>query len=65
MELLNSASLESDDQLKVDKIIQIQELIIHREPALLDNFLDEVVAFQNDRSVDVRKCTVAFIEEAW
>jgi symplekin len=65
VELLNSASLESDDQLKIDKIIQIQELVIHREPALLDNFLDEVVAFQNDRSVDVRKCIVAFIEEAW
>ena len=57
--------VEMDDQIKVDAIVKIQELVIHREPALLDNFLDEVTAFQNDRSVEVRRSIVGFIEEAW
>merc|ERR1719225_284812 len=34
------------------------------EPDLLDNFLDEVLAFQTDRSQDVRKFVVGFIEDA-
>ena len=63
--MLNSAVTEVDDQAKVDHLIKIQELIIHQEPTLLDNFLDEVTAFQHDRSADVRKTIVGFIEEAW
>ncbi len=65
VQLLNAAMVEMDDQIKVDAIVKIQELVIHREPALLDNFLDEVTAFQNDRSVEVRRSIVGFIEEAW
>ncbi|XP_046643772.1 symplekin-like [Daphnia pulicaria] len=64
VELLNSAATESDDQSKVDCLIKIQELIIHKEPGLLDNFVDEITAFQHDRSADVRKTVVGFIEEA-
>ena len=52
MELLNDAATEGDDQTKVDCLIKIQELIIHQEPTLLDNFLDEVTAFQHDRSAE-------------
>jgi symplekin len=65
VELLNSAATESDDQSKVDCLIKIQELIIYKEPGLLDNFVDEITAFQHDRSADVRKTVVGFIEEAW
>lgn len=65
MELLNSAASSNEDDGKVENLIKIQELIIHQEPGLLDNFLDEVTAFQHDRSADVRKCVVGFIEEAW
>ena len=65
VELLNKASLENDAQGKLDCIIQIQECVIHREPALLDSFLDEILAFQHDRSVDVRKAIIGFMEEAW
>ncbi|KAG9468195.1 hypothetical protein GDO78_023285 [Eleutherodactylus coqui] len=43
---------------------QVQELIINKDPTLLDNFLDEIIAFQADKSVDVRKFVVNFIEEA-
>lgn len=65
MELLNAAASFSEDKEKVDNLIKIQELIIHQDPSLLDNFLDEVTAFQHDRSADVRKYIVGFIEEAW
>ena len=65
VELLNTAATQADEQSKVDSLIKIQELIIHQEPGLLDNFLDEVTAFQHDHSTDVRKTIVGFIEEAW
>lgn len=82
----------------------MQELIINKDPTLLDNFLDvsgdgsggwsgtdpggagwiqpsaetpppsphcvmsphqEIIAFQADKSIEVRKFVVGFIEEAW
>lgn len=63
-ELLFATATGSDDQTKINNLITIQELIIHQEPTLLDNFLDEVMQFQHDRSADVRKAIVGFIEEA-
>ncbi|XP_014167082.2 symplekin, partial [Geospiza fortis] len=42
----------------------VQELIINKDPTLLDNFLDEIIAFQADKSIEVRKFVVGFIEEA-
>ena len=35
-----------------------------QNPEHLDNFLDEVLGFQTERSADVRKWVVGFIEEA-
>uniref|UniRef100_A0A7N8XZ54 Symplekin n=1 Tax=Mastacembelus armatus TaxID=205130 RepID=A0A7N8XZ54_9TELE len=43
---------------------QVQELIINKDPSLLDNFLDEMIAFQTDKSIEVRKFVIGFIEEA-
>ncbi|XP_053329547.1 symplekin [Spea bombifrons] len=63
VELLNTASLASNDS-KMTMLRQVQELIINKDPTLLDNFLDEIIAFQADKSVDVRKFVVNFIEEA-
>ncbi|XP_073498173.1 symplekin isoform X1 [Phyllobates terribilis] len=63
VELLNMAALATNDS-KITMLKQVQELIINKEPTLLDNFLDEIIAFQADRSVDVRKFVVNFIEEA-
>lgn len=63
--MLFATATGSDDQTKINNLITIQELIIHQEPTLLDNFLDEVMQFQHDRSADVRKAIVGFIEEAW
>ncbi|XP_076011939.1 symplekin [Genypterus blacodes] len=63
VDLLNQAALmPSDEKLTVLK--QVQELIINKDPSLLDNFLDEMIAFQTDKSMEVRKFVIGFIEEA-
>ncbi|KAK2181060.1 hypothetical protein NP493_413g00016 [Ridgeia piscesae] len=64
VELLNQASLLQKDTQRVNNLKLVQELIVHKEPNLLDNFLDEMLAFQSDRSTDVKKTLVNFIEDA-
>ncbi|XP_074932462.1 symplekin [Phalacrocorax aristotelis] len=63
VDLLNQAALISNDS-KINILKQVQELIINKDPTLLDNFLDEIIAFQVDKSIEVRKFVVGFIEEA-
>ncbi|KAM9365977.1 symplekin [Pholidichthys leucotaenia] len=63
VELLNHAALISTDE-KLIVLKQVQELIINKDPSLLDNFLDEMIAFQTDKSIEVRKFVIGFIEEA-
>ncbi|KAK5608570.1 hypothetical protein CRENBAI_023687 [Crenichthys baileyi] len=63
VELLNQAALIPTDE-KLNVLKQVQELIINKDPSLLDNFLDEIIAFQTDRSNEVRKFVIGFIEEA-
>ncbi|CAH3127888.1 unnamed protein product [Pocillopora meandrina] len=62
IDLLNQAQLEKENKLNCLK--QVQEFIVNKDPTLLDNFLDEILVFQQDRSADVRKFVVGFIEEA-
>ncbi|XP_044172549.1 symplekin-like [Acropora millepora] len=62
IDLLNQAQLEKDNKLNCLK--QVQEFILNKDPTLLDNFLDEILVFQQDRSADVRRFVVGFIEEA-
>lgn len=50
VELLNAAAMSTDSASKLDSLKIVQELLIHKEPQLLDNFLDEVMGFQKDRS---------------
>ena len=64
VELLNAASVVSETSDKLEALKIVQELLVHKEPTLLDNFLDEVMGFQKDRAQDVRKFVVGFIEEA-
>lgn len=64
VELINQAQLYTKDNLKIENLKKVQELVIYKEPALLDNFLDEVLQFQQDRSIDVRKFVLGFIDEA-
>uniref|UniRef100_A0A8B9MVK6 Symplekin n=1 Tax=Accipiter nisus TaxID=211598 RepID=A0A8B9MVK6_9AVES len=63
VDLLNQAALITNDS-KINILKQVQELIINKDPTLLDNFLDEIIAFQADKSIEVRKFVVGFIEEA-
>ncbi|XP_066559838.1 symplekin isoform X1 [Amia ocellicauda] len=63
VELLNQAALISSEN-KLTVLKQVQELIINKDPSLLDNFLDEIIAFQTDKSMEVRKFVIGFIEEA-
>ncbi|KAF6079572.1 symplekin [Phyllostomus discolor] len=64
VDLLNQAALITSDS-KITVLKQVQELIINKDPTLLDNFLDEIIAFQVDKSIEVRKFVIGFIEEAW
>jgi len=52
------ANLEDED--KVNNLLQVQELVIYND--LLDNFLDEIIGFSTDRSIEVRKFVVGFVE---
>ncbi|KAM6970016.1 symplekin [Aplochiton taeniatus] len=63
VDLLNQAALIATDS-KLTILKQVQELIINKDPSLLDNFLDEIIAFQTDKSMEVRKFVIGFIEEA-
>lgn len=63
VELLNQAALIPTDE-KLNVLKQVQELIINKDPSLLDNFLDEMIAFQTDKSIEVKKFVIGFIEEA-
>ena len=57
--------MTTDVKLKVENIHKIQELLINQNTHLLDSFLDDVLAFQSDRNMDVRRTVVGFIEESW
>ncbi|XP_072031485.1 LOW QUALITY PROTEIN: symplekin-like [Amphiura filiformis] len=63
VELINQTQLLTKDNQKLANLKQVQELIVNKEPALLDNFLDEVLQFQHDKSADVRRFVIGFMEE--
>ncbi|KAG8143603.1 hypothetical protein E2320_000847 [Naja naja] len=51
VDLLNQAALIVNES-KITILKQVQELIINKDPTLLDNFLDEIIAFQADNKRD-------------
>ncbi|GIY72451.1 symplekin [Caerostris darwini] len=62
--ILKEASLSKKNKDILKNLQNVQNLIIHRQPKLLDNFLDEVISFQHDKNFEVRTFVVNFIEEA-
>lgn len=62
VELINSASAEPDTGKKVEYLHQIKELALNH--GLLNDFFDDILAFQNDRAPNVKKFILAFIEAA-
>uniref|UniRef100_UPI00397F6707 hypothetical protein n=1 Tax=Salmonella sp. s51228 TaxID=3159652 RepID=UPI00397F6707 len=43
---------------------KVRELIISKDPSLLDNFLEEVISFLGDPSSDVKQFVIGFLEES-
>lgn len=64
VEWLNEATTSTDPKLKAENIHKIQEILVNQNPHLLDSFLDDVIAFQSDRTMEVRRAVVGFIEES-
>jgi symplekin len=62
IDLLNSSMYSTSESEKVSNLVKVQELVLHND--LLDNFLDEILGFQNDRDVEVRRFVVGFVENA-
>lgn len=52
------------ESVKVTNLAKVNEYLIHKEPELLDLYLDETLQFSLDRSAEVRKMIAGFIEEA-
>lgn len=52
------------EEIKVANICKVQELLLNKEPHLLNHYLDDVLQFSVDRNAEVRKTVIGFIEEA-
>ncbi|XP_050547676.1 symplekin-like, partial [Daktulosphaira vitifoliae] len=61
--VLNEAVVVIDENKKLELLNKAKEIIVYQEPKLLPQFIDDVIAFQNDHSSLVRKFVVGFIEE--
>ena len=61
-DLINDAIVSQSDEEKLLLLLEIQELVISND--IIDNFLDEVIAFQADTSTEIRKFIVQFIENS-
>lgn len=62
VELINLASIEVDGDKKVEYLYQVKELALNH--GLIDNFFQDILAFQNERSPNVKKFVLSFIEAA-
>lgn len=58
-----SSDGSANAQQKCEAITQIQEVLLHSDSDLLDEFIDNVLSFSHDASQDVRRSVVGFIEE--
>lgn len=45
--------------------MRVKEIIINKQPTLLDNFLNEMLDFQTDNNADIRCYILEFVEDAW
>ncbi len=64
-DLLNEAALSTDGQRKVKILAELKELLLNRAPDLCDQYFEELLAFQNDTTPDVRRTALTVFEEAW
>ncbi|KAF5307789.1 hypothetical protein FQR65_LT06661 [Abscondita terminalis] len=61
---LNTATYSQNSTEKYEIIHKLQEFLIRKVPNLLPKFLPTLLDFATDKSADVKKALVAFIEEA-
>ncbi|XP_053670228.1 symplekin [Anopheles nili] len=62
VEALNETHTATASQ-KCENIAKIQELLLHTDVELLNEFLEDVLALSHDPNLDVRKAIAGFIEE--
>ena len=55
------AAVTANDDVKLDNLQRVKDIIVIRQPALLDNFLDEILNFQLDGNPVVRRFILDFI----
>uniref|UniRef100_A0A2S2QQH0 Symplekin n=1 Tax=Sipha flava TaxID=143950 RepID=A0A2S2QQH0_9HEMI len=61
--ILNEAAVAPDENTKLDLLLKAKEVLVYQDPKLLPQFINDVIAYQNDHSSTIRKFVVAFIEE--
>ena len=57
--LINEANLSDSPE---EKLVQVQEIMLKREPPLLPEFIDNVLDFQVSRRITGRRFTAQFAE---
>lgn len=50
---------------KCEVISKIQEVVLHSDSELLEEFLTEILAFSHDPTQEVKRAVIGFIEEVW
>lgn len=63
IELLNEATLTTTDTVKTTNLSKVKEILLHKEPQLLNTYLDDVLQFSTDKNGEVKKTVTGFIEE--
>jgi len=63
--ILNDAAVAPDENAKLNLLLKAKEVLLYQEPKLLPQFINDVIAYQNDLSSVIRKFVVSFIEECW
>ncbi|KAJ8979540.1 hypothetical protein NQ317_017688 [Molorchus minor] len=63
VQCLNDASLVQETSEKLNNFYKIQETLLRKTPSLLSKYLQHVLNFTTDRSADIKKALVGFIEE--
>lgn len=63
VELLNEIAMAPNHQKKCENITKVQELVLHTEKDLCEEFLQDILAISADKNAEVRKAIAGFIEE--
>lgn len=66
VEWLNGAPIAGSSTADKNAMIsKVQEVLLHTDPELLEEFIDDVLVYSQDTTQDVRRSVVGFIEETW